>query len=68
MKLPRETVGYKKQETFLKYIRLTLDGKADDVANAASDGLFKGEKKGNSSFQNENVSDKNVITFFIIPA
>ena len=32
--------GHKKEETFLKYIRLTLDEKADDVANAASDGLF----------------------------
>ena len=35
----RESV-HKKEETFLKYIRLTLDDKADDVANAASDGLF----------------------------
>ena len=32
--------GHKKEETFLKYIRLSLDEKADDVANAASDGLF----------------------------
>ena len=32
--------GHKKEETFMKYIRLTLDEKADDVANAASDGLF----------------------------
>ena len=39
-KLPRETVVYKKEETFLKYIRLSLDEKADDVADAASDGLF----------------------------
>ena len=39
-KLPKETVGYKKEETFLKYIRLLLDEKSDDVANAASDGSF----------------------------
>ena len=32
--------GHKKEETFLKYIRLSLDEKADDVASAASDGLF----------------------------
>ena len=32
--------GHKKEETFLKYIRLSLDEKADDVANAAADGLF----------------------------
>ena len=32
--------GHKKETTFLKYIRLSLDEKADDVANAASDGLF----------------------------
>ena len=32
--------GHKKEETFLKYIRLSLDEKADDVADAASDGLF----------------------------
>ena len=32
--------GHKKEGTFLKYIRLSLDEKADDVANAASDGLF----------------------------
>ena len=33
--------GHKKEETFLKYIRLSLDEKADDVADAASNGLFK---------------------------
>ena len=32
--------GHKKEETFLKYIRLSLDEKADDVASAAVDGLF----------------------------
>lgn len=32
--------GHKKEETFLKYIRLSLDEKADDVANAAADGIF----------------------------
>ena len=32
--------GHKKEETFLKYIRLSLDEKADDVASAAFDGLF----------------------------
>ena len=32
--------GNKKEETFLKYIRLSLNEKADDVADAASDGLF----------------------------
>ena len=32
--------GHKKEDTFLKYIRLSLDEKADDVASAASDGLF----------------------------
>ena len=32
--------GHKKETTFLKYIRLSLDEKADDVANVASDGLF----------------------------
>ena len=32
--------GHKKEETCLRYIRLTLDEKADDVANAASVGLF----------------------------
>ena len=32
--------GHKKEETFMKYIRLSLDEKADDVADAASDGLF----------------------------
>ncbi len=32
--------GHKKEETFLKYIRLSLDERADDVAIAASDGLF----------------------------
>ena len=30
----------KKEETFLKYIRLSLDEKADDLASAAFDGLF----------------------------
>ena len=32
--------GHKKEETFLKYIRLSLDEKADDVVDAAYDGLF----------------------------
>lgn len=32
--------GHKKEETFNKYIRLSLDEKADDVARAAYDGLF----------------------------
>ena len=32
--------GHKKEETFLKYIRLSLDERADDVASAATDGLF----------------------------
>ena len=32
--------GHKKEETFNKYIRLTLDEKADDVASVAVDGLF----------------------------
>ena len=32
--------GHKKEETFMKYIRLSLDEKADDVASAAYDGLF----------------------------
>ena len=32
--------GHKKEETFLKYIRLTLDEKADGIAKVASDGLF----------------------------
>lgn len=32
--------GHKKEETFLKYVRLSLDEKADYVAMAASDGLF----------------------------
>lgn len=32
--------GHKKEETFIKYIRLSLDEKADEVANAACDGLF----------------------------
>ena len=32
--------GHKKEDTFLKYIRLSLDERADDVASAASDGLF----------------------------
>lgn len=32
--------GHKKEETFMKYIRLSLDEKADDVAEAAFDGLF----------------------------
>ena len=32
--------GHKKETTFLKYIRLSLDEKADDVAEAAYDGLF----------------------------
>lgn len=31
---------HKKEEPFLKYIRLSLDEKADDVANATTDGLF----------------------------
>ena len=33
--------GHKKEETFMRYIRLSLDEKADDVANAAADGLFE---------------------------
>ena len=32
--------GHKKEETFLKYVRLSLDDKAEDVSNTASDGLF----------------------------
>ena len=32
--------GHKKEETFLKYIRLSLDEKADDVADSVSDKLF----------------------------
>ncbi|MCM1475002.1 MAG: site-specific integrase [Muribaculaceae bacterium] len=32
--------GHKKEDTFLKYVRLSLDEKADDVAMAAADGLF----------------------------
>ena len=32
--------GHKKETTFLKYIRLSLDEKANDVAEAAYDGLF----------------------------
>ncbi|MCH5240308.1 MAG: tyrosine-type recombinase/integrase [Muribaculaceae bacterium] len=32
--------GHKKEETFNKYIRLSLDEKADDVASVAADGLF----------------------------
>lgn len=32
--------SHMKEETFLKYIRLSLDEKADDVASAAFDGLF----------------------------
>lgn len=32
--------GHKKEDTFLKYVRLSLDERADDVAMAAADGLF----------------------------
>lgn len=32
--------GHKKEETFMKYVRLSLDEKADEVAIAACDGLF----------------------------
>lgn len=32
--------GHKKEETFMKYIRLSLDEKADEVASLAVDGLF----------------------------
>ena len=32
--------GHKKEETFLKYIRLSLEEKADEMADAASDGLL----------------------------
>ena len=39
-KLPKEKVIYNKEETFLKYIGVALDEKADDLASAASDGLF----------------------------
>ena len=33
---------HKKEETFLKYIRLSLDEKADDVVDAAADGVIGG--------------------------
>lgn len=32
--------GHVKEETFLKYVRLSLDERADEVVNAAADGLF----------------------------
>lgn len=32
--------GQKNEETFLKYISLSLDEKADDKVQAAADGLF----------------------------
>ena len=38
--------GHKKETTFLKYIRLSLYEKADDVAKVASDGLFLRIEKG----------------------
>ena len=36
--------GHKKEETFMKYIRLSLDEKADEIAGLAVDGLFWGKK------------------------
>lgn len=32
--------GHKKEDTFKKYVRLSNDEKADEVARAAVDGLF----------------------------
>ena len=32
--------GHKKEETFMRYVRLSLDEKADEIANIAADGLF----------------------------
>ena len=32
--------GHKKEETFMKYVRLSLDEQADEIANIAADGLF----------------------------
>ena len=32
--------GHEKEKTFLKYIRLSLDEKVDNVSDATPDGLF----------------------------
>ena len=32
--------GHKKEETFMRYVRLSPDEKADEIANIATDGLF----------------------------